>query len=400
MKLPFEVFRPASSQNMGAAASLLSEETKTLPDSAFLAYQQHIQKAVLTEIAKCGLQGAELDAHVMGFISENEVQLRADALTAVSMSPIDNNKFSGILISNLEAMRESKSYRFMCGVDGSASSNLCLDVLFKLKRRHDTIHVIHSYREDNQGDLPPNAKAPNVLEHVENRLRGSMPSEKYYNLEAVARDEGEPAKDHIVRYLKNLRFSGTRNPDFWVCGYTGNRNRHSAENEGNPSIMGSTSDIILRNIHMPVIIVKNDIVEVEKGRTFVVAVGSTEYSKHALDIVLSLALPRDKVVVVHAINPDNDGAHDSDATLSALERDYTHELNTIAPTGSYFKNLHMEGGETVDKTILKFVNENEDCRCDFLAIAPRADETNDFKYSSLTKALLVNAKTNVIIVKH
>ncbi len=164
--------------------------------------------------------------------------------------------------------------------------------------------------------------------------------------------------------------------------------------------MGSTSDITLRNIHMPVIIVKRDIAELKKGRTFVVAVGSTDFSKHAVEIALSLAMPRDKVIVIHAIHPHADGAHDSNATLTALERDYQHELDTIAPHGSYFKNLQQEEGETVDQTILKYVNENEELEVDFLVIAPRANETNNNQYSSLAKELLMNAKSNIIIVKH
>ena len=151
---------------------------------------------------------------------------------------------------------------------------------------------------------------------------------------------------------------------------------------------------------MPVIIIKRDIVELTKGRTFVVAVGSTHFSKQAVEIVLSLAMPRDKVIVIHVINPHTDGAHDSNATITALEREYQHELDTIAPQGSYFKNLQQKESETVDQTILAFVNENEDLEVDFLAIAPRADETNNHQYSSLTKELLLNAKSNIIVVKH
>jgi nucleotide-binding universal stress UspA family protein len=385
---------------MGATASLISEETKKLPESAFLNYQKHIQKAVLEEIATCGLQGAELDARVMAFITDNEKKLRADALQAASVSPIDDKKFSSKLKSNLEAMRASHSYKFMVGIDGSATSALSLAVSLKLRHRHDTIQAIHSYYKDNQDTLPPDAKMSNVLEKAETKLRGAMPSERYYNLISAEREEGEVAKDHIVRFLRSLEFGGQRAADFWVCGYTGNRNRHSAENKGNPSIMGSTSDITLRNIHMPVIIVKRDIAEIAKGRTFVVAVGSTEHSKQALEIILSLTLPRDKVIVVHVVHPHNDGAHDSDATLSALERDYSHELDTIAPKGSYYKTLQMSEGDNVDETILRFVNESEDIECDFLAIAPRTNETNNFQYSSLAQQLVLNAKTNVIIVKH
>lgn len=385
---------------MGATGSIFEADANDLPDAAFIAYQTHIQKAVLAHVANLGLQGAELEAKVIGFIAENEKILRAEALQSASIAPIDDKKFSTKLTKQLDDMRESSAYKFMCGVDGSTSSDLCLDVLMKLRRQHDFVNVVHSYYEDGQKDLPPDAKVGTVLERTEIKLRGSMPSENYYSIKAIEREEGELAKNHIVRHLKNLRFSGNKRFDFWVCGYTGNRNRHSAENKGNPSIMGSTSDITLRNIHMPVVVIKRDIAELNKGRIFVVAVGSTDFSKHAVEIVLSLAMPRDKVIVIHVINPHTDGAHDSNATVTALERDYQHELDTIAPQGSFFKNLQQEEGETVDQTILKFVNENEDLEVDFLAIAPRANETNNHQYSSLAKELLLNAKSNIIIVKH
>ena len=208
---------------MGATGSILEADANDVPENAFIVYQTHIQKAVLAHVANLGLQGAELEASVIGFIAENEKILRAEALKSASIAPIDDKKFSAKLTKHLDDMRESNTYKFMCGVDGSASSDLCLDVLMKLRRRHDFVNVVHSYYEDGQKDLPPDAKVDTVLERTEIKLRGSMPSEKYYSIKAIKREEGEVAKDHIVRHLKSLRFSGNKRLDFWVCGYTGNR---------------------------------------------------------------------------------------------------------------------------------------------------------------------------------
>ena len=88
---------------MGAAASLLDTETRGLPETAFKQYQMHIQKAVMAEVAASGLSGAELEAHVLSFISENEVKLRADAMREVFASVDENCKFSEIVTKTLSS---------------------------------------------------------------------------------------------------------------------------------------------------------------------------------------------------------------------------------------------------------------------------------------------------------
>ena len=84
--------------------------------------------------------------------------------------------------------------------------------------------------------------------------------------------------------------------------------------------------------------------------------------------------------------------------LEMIEKDYTDELASVASEGSFYKLLNT-GSKTPAEAVIEFVNEDTEVVADFLVIAPRLNETNDHKVSSLTNNLLRQTKTNLVIVK-
>lgn len=235
-----------------------------------------------------------------------------------------------------------------------------------------------------------------------------------YEFDLLRREGAATARDSLIAYIDTqfnhsremlesksgakllFRSIKTRLPDFFCCGFSGNKNKHANE-DGKPSLMGSTSDIICSTIHLPTILNKKRIKD--GPRSFAVLVGTGDYSKTAFDIVLSLMKPRDVVYVIHA----NNGTHD-ESTLEKVTLMYTEEIELLAPVGSKFIMLQPSHGEDTEQTIITFLNESDEIAPpDFVALAPRAREARESAstgFSSLTNSLLTKVDSNMIIVKH
>lgn len=343
-----------------------------------------------------GMSPEELSLHCFNFIQQLHAGSEEGVAPPAAGPEGTTRKVSMILNEKVQNVLERNNVNFMCGVDGSEGSVLCLDVLLKLRKKLDTLKVFHSFTDAAQDDLPAEKKEAQVKETLSIKMINGIKDPKLYEFISERRGEGERVKDHITMKLTQLRMS-KKSPDVWVCGYSGHVNRHQNLTH-EPSIMGDTKDITLGSIKMPVVIVKQDIPE-NKPLTWVVAVGGKEHSKMGLDMALTLTKPRDRVVVIHAYSDTNDGSsYRGDRSLELIEQDYTEELATRASESSFYKLLHT-GDKSPAEAVVEFVNDDEEVVADFLVIAPRQNETNDNKVSSLTNLLIKQTKTNLVIVK-
>lgn len=341
-----------------------------------------------------GLSNEELSEHCFNFLQELHTENGATGADGAASGT--NKRDSMILNEKVQSVLDRNNVNFMIGVDGSEGSHLCLDVLVKLRKKKDTLKVFHSFTDQAQDDLPAEKKEAGVKEALSIKMINGIPDQKLYEYISERRGDDERVKDHISRKLGELRLKG-KAPDVWVCGYSGHINRHQNLSH-EPSIMGDTKDITLSSIKMPVIIVKHDI-DANKRLTWVVAVGGKKHSHLGLDVAVTLSRPRDRIVVIHAYSDTNDGStYQSDRTLEMIEKDYTDELASVASEGSFYKLLNT-GSKTPAEAVIEFVNEDTEVVADFLVIAPRLNETNDHKVSSLTNNLLRQTKTNLVIVK-
>ena len=88
-----------------------------------------------------------------------------------------------------------------------------------------------------------------------------------------------------------------RSASFFVCGFVGRKSE-----DGSAEIMGSTTDLALRSICVPCLIVKQAISKQE--RTFVLMTDGTERCFNAYLVIQTLMRPRDRLKVVHFYEED------------------------------------------------------------------------------------------------
>ena len=82
-----------------------------------------------------------------------------------------------------------------------------------------------------------------------------------------------------------------------------------------------------------------------------------------------------------------------------IEKEYTEELSVRASEESFYKLLSTSEGQSAAEAVVDFVNNDNEIVGDFLVIAPRQNETNECKVSSLTMMLITQTKINLLIVK-
>ena len=344
-----------------------------------------------------GLSKEQLLMHVYKFVADEGIDVSNSPASASgeAMEQHTARKDSLILKTRVENFESRNNVNYMLGADGSEGSELCVNVVLKIRKKMDTLKVFHSFTNAAQDELPSDKKEERVKEALSIKMLDKLHDQGLYKFISERRSDDEKVKDHISRKLAQLQVRQDA-PDIWACGYSGHTNKHQNLSH-EPSIMGSTKDLTLATIKMPILIVKKDIPE--KKRTWIVAVGGQKHSHMALDMAVTLARPRDRIVVIHAYSAHNDGIYAADRTLETLEREYTEELEVRASEDSCYKLLETQEGKNAAETIVDFVNEDNEIVGDFLVIAPRQNETNQCTVSSLTLMLIQQTKMNMVVVK-
>lgn len=408
---------------MGGSVSV---NTEGLDPKQINAYHIQMSKRIqeqLQILTASGLAGVELDAALESWVAENEATMREEIIASLSQDEqsaegqtvFDEHEMSKKVIDEeLDRIRTKNAHSFLVGVDGSEYADITIENILKLTTRKDFVKVFHSWAVDKQDSLPAHLKYEAVKIKYETAMQTRLEDPSRYDFDLIPREGAATAKESLIVYVdtqfntskhmvksksNKMVFQSikTRLPDFFCCGFSGNKNKHLNE-EGKPTLMGSTSDIICSTIHLPTILNKKRISDT--SLSFVVLVGTSDYSKKAFEIVLSLVKPRDKIYCIHA----NNGTHD-EATLERVTRMYTEEIDLLAPIGSKFVMLQPIGGKDTETTIIDYLNENTDIDGGpaFVAIAPRAREARQAQesgFSSLTKNLMMKVNSNMIIVKH
>lgn len=191
---------------------------------------------------------------------------------------------------------------------------------------------------------------------------------------------------YILYFISlNLNFSPLSHhvPDFLVIGYHG---RKSEERAGNKIIMGSSANHLIREVHMPCIIVKK-VCTAEK-RTYVMAVDRSNRAKEGLSLLLTLVRPNDTLIIAHVEEVGEEG-EDSSAAIKAY---YESEIKYWCPPDSKFVSLTPDNGKsTVDK-LIEYADEIDP---DFLVLAPAATK----EVTCVTEPVLLRTTASVILCK-
>jgi nucleotide-binding universal stress UspA family protein len=222
--------------------------------------------------------------------------------------------------------------------------------------------------------MPPSFRPSQIEEKYSNELIASIPSDRY---SVTLKDrEGRAVFPVLQDALKS-----EGHVDFVVMGHHGRKGPKSS-----PTSLGSNTDLALRGLHVPCLIVKRPI---PRGpRSFVMCVDDSELSRRGLDILLRLVNPRDSLLCVHFPTMDSDPAQ-----CEAMQRSYEEELEIYGPIGSSFRLVEKPMGKAITHAMVDFVNDSE---CDLFAIAPRARH----RLSSISDYVVNHVQCSVMLCKN
>lgn len=287
-----------------------------------------------------------------------------------------------------EVMNDKFHKRFLCAVDGSRFSDYAYDVTRSLLKKNDHISLLHVYSADDEHD-------PDTMrEKYEVALTSQFSSSRYSLIWHNNDKDKKPVKEILVK-ISEGKFGGMTPPEFLVLGYSGWRfHNHDPSKKNHATTAGSTADFCLRNIRMPIIIVKEE-PRMNAPKNFVLAVNKSNASKLGLDILYTLIQPRDTLTVINIYDDTMDEL--GNTNHRAVHQYYRKELEENSPTvNSKFVSVMKSGNERTIDTLNNYLDNMEEY-LDYFCIAPRLRE--DRTFSSLTDQVLLEVKANIILCK-
>lgn len=297
---------------------------------------------------------------------------------------------------------------FLIAVDGSAQADCAFQCAMNLRRKADCMIVFHTHKSPEKMELMLPAHRASEIQRKYMELLSSLTPDLYHMV-FVERKDHETVKGALETILKKLRnpptgsptssdkqqqqqqqgkdsnLFGNMVPDFLVIGYSGRKK----ELENSVSVMGSSTDLALRSVPIPIIIVKRPCNA--ENRVYLYATDGKQKSKEALDILLTLVMPRDTLIVVNVIPPTPD--LETSAACDATRAYFEGELMRAGPVNSRFHSIFRDNGQSLVDCLMAFVNEK--IQPDFFVIAPRAKK----QIASMTEDVIVRSQSSVILCK-
>jgi hypothetical protein len=320
-----------------------------------------------------------------------------------SSTDIDNlpeamkEKFKNMCAKKHKEYLDRRCNTFMVCVDGTTPGDNAFKVAMAMRRRIDNICLFHSYEEGTQSTLGTNLKSEVIKTKYENILIGALPTQNY-SLRFTARHDGDPVRKHLVDLIHDILKSektdegsqhfGGLVPDFLVIGYTGKKNEASER-----MVMGAATDVAMRSVPMPVIMVKTDMADGPKK--FLLFVDNSPHSQTGLEILLAIVGARDTIVCLHLHKQITQMDHEEMEAMGTTKKYFAEELSRYAPEGSKFEaqELSSEMDMTTSKQMVQIAD--EDIAPDFLVLCPHAES----KITSVTEDVVKNTYCNIILCK-
>lgn len=379
-------------KEMGAGASLLHESDDE-------EHAQEMATTVMEEMEKLREEGkadAEIKQELVRLIVHKKRHLLQRKVEALQTRVTDDN----IEELSREAHKHSQNSQvltFMVAVDGSKTAEMAFNTMVSRRRRNDNILVYHSFHPKSQENKPHNCKMEAVKTYFETALLSNIPTNHYYLcIDELKRpdDNREKVMFEMIQHLRNRTkdpridqqlFGDHTPPDFLVMGYHGRKSEEILERRG---IMGSTANHVIRETHIPVILVKR----ANKGenRTFVMAVDASLRAKRALAQLLLLVRPKDTLKIIHAQELEKPTDTAINTSPNETKAYYEREIEEVCPMNTEYISLVGEG----DVTDL-IINKVDELDPDYLVLAPAATRV----ISSVTETLMSKTSSNVILIK-
>ena len=286
-------------------------------------------------------------------------------------------------------MNQKFSKQYVVSVDGSRFSDYAVEVAKSLLKKHDHIKIFHVYSSADSGQADPER----LRNKYEVDLIGRYPSSQYSFLWHNNDNDDRPIKK-IMMSVADGSFGGV-DPDIMVIGYSGWRfHQTDSRRSGHATTLGSTADFAMRNIHLPIVLVKQAPRDVE-GKHFVMAVNRSNASKTGLDILYTMLTPADRLTVINVYDDSMDAMGNTD--YQSVKNYYMEDLRENCPTTfCKFEPVMKNGATSTVRTVCDYVEELEE-EVDFFVIAPRARA--DKSFSSFTEKAIMEMKCNIILCK-
>lgn len=273
----------------GTAASLQNE-----------LYEKQLSIFVADEYArinKLGLEGEELKAELIKLIKDMSPEIKDDLKLRVTTSGKFIAGAKPLLPeqchNHLHSLVQRTAYTYLICVDGSAASDLGFSMAMAIKKRNDRVLVCHTFSLAEQQSMPVHYQRDSVKSKYESMaLIAGMNTVQVENCVYLReREEGETFKDSIVSLIEEYRevhragrddvyYLPTKQIDFCVIGYTGRRGAELQQH--GQTVMGSATDLCLRQIHMPIFIAKAPLPPAPNSLLYVFAIADTERSKRGI----------------------------------------------------------------------------------------------------------------------
>jgi nucleotide-binding universal stress UspA family protein len=324
-------------------------------------------------------------------IKEDSEEDDADPSNIPSLSKLRSKSFF---------VKKSRN-NFLIAVDGSVQADCAFQCAMNLRRKADCMIVFHTHKSPEKMELMLPAHRAGEIQRKYMELLNSLTPDLYHMV-FVERKDHETVKSALETILKKLRnpppspttsdkakevgsIFGNMVPDFLVIGYSGRKK----ELENSVSVMGSSTDLALRSVPIPIVIVKRPCNP--ENRTYLYATDGKQKSKEALDILLTLVMPRDTLIVVNVVpaTPDLETSAACEATRLYFEA----ELLRAGPVNSRFNTISRESGQSLVDCLLTYVN--DEVNPDFFVIAPRAKK----QIASITEEVIMRSQSSIILCK-
>lgn len=313
--------------------------------------------------------------------------------------------------AHLNRLIDRSSFTYVVAVDGSPTGDGCFALAMTMKKKQDKVLVLHSFNLTEQKTLPVHYQRDAVKSHYESLALSAGLSPKAVEDTVYLRERGDDetvrdAINSLIGEYAEVRQAGiddtyylpSKTIDFCVVGYCGRRGAEAQEN--NPTFMGSTTDMCLRSVHMPVIISKRPLPPPPSPLLYVVAVNNSHRSKMGVATVLAILRPRDKIIVIHIIKPTQGELGDQGKSeVDEISQYYNEELRLFGPHDSSMVLVPLLDNKSTAQTVVEYVNETCDPPPDFLCISPRSRINHNEETSSLSAGVIGGAKCNVLFLK-
>ena len=236
-----------------------------------------------------------------------------------------------------------------------------------------------------QGKLKPDKQYANIQRRYEMELIPRISAARYA-FRLIELDGRRDVKATICRTVDALQDDIRADKDmgaFFVCGVVG---KESAD--GSPSVLGSTNDLALRSVHVPVIIIQRE--PRKKAREFLFLVGTDLEGTHkAYEITANVMKGGDTLEVLRLHDPEEPDAHLEEYRKTLVDDIESRGLD------ARFTSVDKTPGVAITTQIVDLIN---DRRPDFVVMVPRSNLK--FSPASVSERCIRNCQgVNFILVK-